>query len=253
MCVDIILPHSTVVDVGAGLGGPARYLASTFGCKVNAIEFLEKSAKIGHVLNLLTQCGDKVQFVNTDATKVDFDQYPGLYETHDLLVSQLAILHIADKENLFSVIAKFLKPGGTFFIEDFFLLDGPPFTEAEKAILEKDIAVPQGKLTTKEEYINLLEKNGLEVETWRDDTGEWSEFVWERYEKFLDNSEALRVKNGEAYVRDMGHFYKQMAVLYHGDASLRARFPLAQATIPEETLSTEPHLGGVTIIGKRKE
>lgn len=252
--MDILLnSDSTVVDVGAGLGGPARYLASTFGCSVNAIEYLEKSVRVGHVINLLTQCHDKVHFYNNDVTKITFEEFPQLLEAHDLLVSQLAILHIADKGHLFPRLAKFLKPGGAFFIEDFFHLDGGDFNEEEKKILEKDINVPDGKLNTKEEYIEDLEKNGLEVETWRDDTREWSEFVWNRYEKFLADSETLRAKNGEAYIRDMGHFYKQMAVLYHGDAALRSRFPLAQANIPEDQVIGEPRLGGVTIIGKRKQ
>jgi cyclopropane fatty-acyl-phospholipid synthase-like methyltransferase len=238
------------VDVGAGLGGPARYLASTFGCKVNAIEYLEKSVKIGHVINLLAQCGEKVQFINADITQLSFDTHPHLEEAHDLLVSQLALLHIEDKESLFTVISNLIKPGGTFFIEDFF--KAGEFTPAEVAILQNDINVPQGKLNTKEEYIELLEKNGLEVETWRDDTTDWSDFVWTRYENFLVNVEAARAKNGDDYIRDIGHFYKQMAILYCGDSVLRSKFPLASNAIPEHTLSAGPHLGGVTIIGKKK-
>lgn len=232
-------------------------MASNFGVKVNAIEFLEKSVRIGQVINLLTQCGDKVQFVNSDVTKLDFTLYPSLSESHDLLVSQLALLHIEDKENLFQVLSKLLKPGGKFFIEDFFLLDGEQFTPEEISILEHDISVPKGKLNTKAEYLELLEKNGLEVETWRDDTPEWSDFVWERYEKFLANIDHLREKRGDQYVQDMGHFYKQMAVLYHGDEALRSKFPLALAAIPEEVLEAmnnqRPHLGGVTIIGTKKD
>src|ERR1043165_5910378 len=40
----------SVLDVGAGIGGPARFLAATYGCKVVGVDFSEPFVEAAHYL-----------------------------------------------------------------------------------------------------------------------------------------------------------------------------------------------------------
>jgi len=209
-----------VLDVGAGVGGPARFLSFVYGCKVTGIEFLPQLVRAGKVLNKLMLFKSHCQHVHPDSVRLvagDFTKFDlganKMQARYDLLVSQLAMLHIPNKQTLYSQCSVALKPGASFFIEDFFVLH--PLTENEKAILEGDVAVPDGYLPTKQEYINFLESNGLLVDIWEDKTREWASFVWQRYEAFLNERETHSQKHGPLFSEEMAHFYQQIAKLYH--------------------------------------
>lgn len=107
-------PDDRVLDVGAGLGGPARYIADTVGCHVVAVEL---QADVHETARELTRrCGlaDRVEHVCADI----LDGPPGS-EPYDALVSWLAFLHIADRPRLLATCAVALRPGGGLYVEDF--------------------------------------------------------------------------------------------------------------------------------------
>jgi len=246
-----VLDTWEVVDVGAGYGGPARFIANTYGCHVNAIEFLHQNARVGFVLNRLQGLQHKITYHCLDITQLDFVKQPHLDSTHHVLISQLAMLHILDKEKLYQAVGRLLKPEGYFYIEDYFLRVGKEFTVEERKILEHDVYVPNGSVPTKAEYVAFLEKNGLEVTSWIDVTEDWTSFVWNRYNDFLGNVENSTRDHGAEYVKDLSYFYKQVAVLFHGDKEFRCKFKHANNQITED-IPHQQHLGGVIIIGKKK-
>jgi 2-polyprenyl-3-methyl-5-hydroxy-6-metoxy-1,4-benzoquinol methylase len=62
-----------VLDIGCGLGGPARYLASTYGCNVTGIDLTPEYVETANWLTNLTDLSDKVNCQIADATTLPFD------------------------------------------------------------------------------------------------------------------------------------------------------------------------------------
>src|SRR5438309_10846358 len=87
-----ITAASRVLDVCAGLAGPARFLASRRGCRVLALELHATRAAGAARLSRLVGLGARVRVVRGDATALPFAD-----DAFDACVSQAALLHIADK------------------------------------------------------------------------------------------------------------------------------------------------------------
>jgi len=108
-----------VVDVGCGVGGPARYLASTFGCHVTGIDltpgFVDAAARLTHAVGL----SDKVSFHCGSALQMPFED-----AAFDLAWTVQMQMNIADKPRLYAEIARVLEPGGRFVFQDIVSGDG---------------------------------------------------------------------------------------------------------------------------------
>jgi len=55
-----ITDESRVLDVGCGIGGPARYLAHTYGCRVDGIDLTPELIETGRVLTERWKLADRV-------------------------------------------------------------------------------------------------------------------------------------------------------------------------------------------------
>jgi cyclopropane fatty-acyl-phospholipid synthase-like methyltransferase len=115
---------SRVLDIGAGLGGPARVLAQTTGCQVTALELQPRLHEIG--VNLTRRCGlgEHVSHVCGDALT-----YPLPGAAFDAVVSWMAVHHIPDRRQLCARLARALRPGGGCYIEDLYMR--APFSAAD--------------------------------------------------------------------------------------------------------------------------
>ena len=130
---------STVLDIGSGIGGPARYIATKSGCKVTGIELQPELAQAAVELSARVRgLEDKVHFVNGDFTTMDLEQLP--CATYDHFISQLVFLHIPDRAALLERCYSTLTPGGTFVIEDF--AQRLSFTSAESSTLIDVVSAP---------------------------------------------------------------------------------------------------------------
>lgn len=110
-----------LLDVGSGLGGPARFLAATYGCQVTGIDL---SRSFVEVANLLTEgCGlaDKAACQQADALELPFAA-----GSFDLAWTQHVAMNIADRAKLYAGIHRVLKPGGRLAIYDIMAGDGRP-------------------------------------------------------------------------------------------------------------------------------
>ena len=106
-------PASRVLDVGSGIGGPARYLAHTTGCHVTALELQPELHEIG--VDLTRRSGLAGQVTHLCGDALTYPLPPGEF---DAIVSWLAILHIADRPRLFARLARALRAGGQCYVED---------------------------------------------------------------------------------------------------------------------------------------
>ena len=96
-----------VLDVGGGLGGPARTLASAFGCSVEVLALTEEFCRAGEMLTARTDLADLVCFRQGNALKM---RYPDA--GFDVAWTQHSSMNIADKERLYAEIHRELSPSG---------------------------------------------------------------------------------------------------------------------------------------------
>lgn len=100
-------PNFHVLDVGSGIGGPSRYLASKFGCHVTGLDLVEEYCRVADSLAKRVKLDNLLTYRQGDATQMPFDD-----GTFDVVWTQHASMNIADKKRLYSEMHRVLKPGG---------------------------------------------------------------------------------------------------------------------------------------------
>lgn len=101
-----------VLDVGSGIGGPARTLAAEFGCRVTGLDLTEEFCRTAVVLTDLLHLSDLVIFRQGNALDMPFDD-----ETFDVVWTQWMLMNIEDKQRLFGEMHRVLRPGGRVVLE----------------------------------------------------------------------------------------------------------------------------------------
>ena len=114
-------PDLRVVDVGCGVGGPARYLAATFGCRVTGIDLTPGFVDAAEKLARATGLAGRVAFHCASALDMPFED--GAF---DLAWTVQMQMNIADKARLYAEIARVLVPGGRLVFQDIVSGDGGP-------------------------------------------------------------------------------------------------------------------------------
>lgn len=107
-----------VLDVGGGIGGPARQLASRIGCPVTVLDLTEEYCVAGEALTEWTGLAELVTFVRGSALDMPFPA-----GSFDVVWTQHASMNIPDKPRLYRQIARVVRPGGRFAMFD--VLAGP--------------------------------------------------------------------------------------------------------------------------------
>ncbi|HSB24932.1 MAG TPA: class I SAM-dependent methyltransferase [Burkholderiaceae bacterium] len=102
-----------VLDVGAGLAGPARMLAASPGCRVDCIELSPDYCVAATLLNKLTGLQDLVDVHEGSALDMPFAD-----ASFDAVWMQNVGMNIADKRRLYREIHRVLKPGGRFAFQE---------------------------------------------------------------------------------------------------------------------------------------
>ena len=102
-----------VLDLGAGYGGSARYLADRFGCQVTCLNLSETQNATNQKLTDDVGLGDRVCVVYGD-----FENVPEPDDTYDIVWSQDAILHSGDRTRVLDEIRRVLADDGQFIFTD---------------------------------------------------------------------------------------------------------------------------------------
>lgn len=196
--------QARVLEVGSGIGGPARYLASSTGCHVTALELQSDLNETAMHLTQRCALADSVTHVCGDV--LDGGQNGGQF---DALVSFLCFLHIPDREALFARCFNALKPGGRLYVEDFAKHTEP---SAEEWVLLKDkILCPY--LPTPAGYEDQLRAAGFEDVVAEDVSAAWASFTRERHDAWNARRERNLDLHGAEITDGMEDFYKTAADL----------------------------------------
>lgn len=108
-----ITADTNVLDIGAGYGGAARYLAARFGCKVTALNLSEAENERDRKMNAEQGLDHLVTVVDGS-----FHDIPSANESFDLVWCQDSILHIGDRRKVLAEVFRVLRPGGEFVLTD---------------------------------------------------------------------------------------------------------------------------------------
>lgn len=104
---------SVVLDLGSGLGGPARTLAEVTGCSVTGVDLTPEFCEVATALSQWTGLSERTRFVVGDATAT------GLPDAAvDAAFTVHVAMNIADKPALYAEAFRVLRPGGRFVAYD---------------------------------------------------------------------------------------------------------------------------------------
>ena len=102
-----------VLDVGGGLGGPARTLAAHYGCVVTALDLTRSYVEVAAELTRRVGLADRVTHLVGDALDLPFDD-----GSFDIVWTQNSGMNIADKRRLYAGFHRVLRPGGTLAFQE---------------------------------------------------------------------------------------------------------------------------------------
>ena len=97
-----------LVDIGCGIGGPARWIAAKNGCRVTGVDLTAEFCAAARELNNLTGLADRVEILHGDALSL-----PVPNNSFDHAYSQAALMNISDKRGVFREAFRVLRPGGS--------------------------------------------------------------------------------------------------------------------------------------------
>ena len=150
-----------VLDLGSGLGGPARHLAATYGVNVTGIDLNPPFVEAANYLAKRASAQSALQFHVGDVLDPGFAD-----EGFDVVWTQHVAMNIADRHTLYDEAYRLLAPGGQFAMYDVLQGDGGvlqfPLPWAREASLSHVVTVAEQR--------ELLTASGLEITAWSDVT-----------------------------------------------------------------------------------
>ena len=167
-----LTPGMTVLDVGSGLGGPARQIARSAGCRVVGVDITPAYVDAARALTETAGLAGRVQFVCTDIAALEPIKFDAAYTMH-------VEMNVADKKTFFSEIARRLRTGAHF----------ATFEVCRNGDAEPTLPLPwsldgtDSFLAAADDLRSTIESCGFELVEWVDETAwirEWFERAAER-------------------------------------------------------------------------
>jgi SAM-dependent methyltransferase len=155
----------SVLDVGSGVGGPARFLAATYGCRVTGVDLSQSFVDAARYLTERTGQGGQVSFETASALQLPFDD--GRF---DVVLLQHVAMNISDRAGLYREIRRVLKSGGRFATFDVVLNGSDPYYPVPHYPVPWARTPATSFLLTADATREAIEPAGFRTLAWRDDT-----------------------------------------------------------------------------------
>jgi SAM-dependent methyltransferase len=165
---------SVVLDVCSALGGPARHLAQTTGCRVKGLDGTARMHEEAQRRTRLAGLESRVTFTLGDALDLPFD--PAVF---DVVWGQDAWCYVTDKQRLIAECARVLKPGGVIAFTDW--VETGSMSDETWTSLNRFMVFPY--LETLDGYAGLAASAGLVVENREDLSADFARHV----QSYLDS------------------------------------------------------------------
>ena len=158
-----VAPGMRVLDVGGGVGGPARTLAVEFGCRVTSIDLTDTFVQAATLLTARLGLGERVTHAVGDALALPYDA--GAF---DAVWTQNSGMNIADKARLYAGFHRVLRPGGLLATQE--PMAGPVQPVIFPVMWARDAS--SSFLRSPAEMRALIEAAGFRARAWDDVTAE---------------------------------------------------------------------------------
>jgi sarcosine/dimethylglycine N-methyltransferase len=154
-----LVPGMTVLDVGSGLGGPARQVARSSGCTVVGVDVTPAYVTAAQELTHTAGLAEQARFFCSDIADFDGSEFDAAYTMH-------VQMNVADKKTYFTEIGRRLRPGAHF----------ATFEVCRSGETQPTPPLPwsldgtDSYLATADELLATIRSSGFELVEWADET-----------------------------------------------------------------------------------
>jgi SAM-dependent methyltransferase len=189
---------SLVLDVCAGLGGPARFVAHRYGARVTGLDVTHSRCAAGRRLSAMVGLGGRVRLVNGDAQAMPFRP-----RSFTAALSQEGLLHVPDKGAALGECARILVPGGRIAFTDW--VATPRLGDDERRRLARWMAAVT--LQTIDAYRAMLGRAGFVAVEAEDLSADWTAILRERLRMYRSLREDTVARFGQAWYEEYSQLY----------------------------------------------
>ena len=190
--------NMSILEIGSGIGGPARYIANSTGANVVALELQHDQNKIASILTNRCGLSDKITHLCGN-----FLTYKWKKQTFDVIVSWLTLYHISKHDKLLKKCFDLLKPKGFFYTEDLIIrkiLNQDELNELSNEIYAKN-------LLNYQVYKSNIKKIGYKYFSCQDMSKEWTDFTRSRAISYQSHKDRHIRVHGEDIFKNLNSFY----------------------------------------------
>jgi len=200
-----ITAQDHVLDVCAGMGGPARYIAWKTGCQVTGLDLTASRVIGAQTLTAAAHLTEQVRFVHGNALEMPFD--PAQFTC---IISQEAFAHIPNKRQLIGQCERALAPGGRMVFSDIMSHQALGLPDAQKLF----DGMRFSEIATLGDYQQWFADAGMQWVQSIDLSEEWTRILVDRHDMYRSLESQTVARLGRDHFDRYDQAYDHFVGLY---------------------------------------